>query len=103
MNIEAISSRPIAEWTLSDFEAVATSGVPESLKLEFKSDFELGVQEKWRIRQDQIFHPKAETRWPRNWSLLQMPLAGSLPSYLPSRLDGRAEWLRLGANLALAG
>lgn len=54
LNIEAMIERATNEWTLSDFQAIATAGIPESQKLEFKADFEQGNQERWRARQDQI-------------------------------------------------
>lgn len=47
-------SRPISEWTLSDLQSLGSSRIPESQRLEFKSDFEQGEQERWRTRQDQI-------------------------------------------------
>lgn len=54
MNIEAIIARPVGEWTLDDFQAIAAARLPESQKLEFKADFEQGNQERWRGKQDQI-------------------------------------------------
>ncbi|WP_256750742.1 ATP-binding protein [Mesorhizobium sp. Mes31] len=54
MNVEEMINRPIAEWTLPDLTAISSASIPESQKLEFKADFALGSQEKWRTRQEQV-------------------------------------------------
>ncbi|TJV21436.1 MAG: ATP-binding protein [Mesorhizobium sp.] len=61
MEIATMINRPAADWTLVDFEAVAKAGLPESLTLEFKGDFEAGIDERWRKNQDQI-SPRSRDR-----------------------------------------